>query len=98
MANAKRQARTAEEREAFAIDAAYSLAEKQLANGTASATVITHFLKLATEREKRELERLKNENLLLQTRNEQIKTQTNLGKVYEEALQAMKRYSGQVDE
>lgn len=77
---------------------AYTLAEKQLENGSASATVITHFLKLATEREKRELERLKKENLLLEVKHEQIKAQTNMAESYQKALEAMRRYSGNFDE
>lgn len=75
MAERRRPPRTAEEREEI-TGLAYTLAEKQLQNGTASATVITHFLKLATEREKREMERLKKENLLRgQARSDQSANQ-----------------------
>ena len=98
MAERRRSPRTAEEREEMAIGLAYTLAEKQLQNGTASATVITHFLKLATEREKREMERLKKENLLLEVKHDQIKAQTNMAESYQKVLEAMRRYSGNYDE
>ena len=39
-------------REKQVIDLAYDLAERQLMEGTASSAVITHFLKLGTEKAK----------------------------------------------
>ena len=45
-------AKTPEARENQLVSLAVDLAERQLLDGTASAQVITHYLKLATEREK----------------------------------------------
>ena len=41
----------ADNREQQVIKAAYDLAEKQLMEGTASSSVIVHFLKLGTKKE-----------------------------------------------
>ena len=73
---------------AYAMD----LAEEQLRNGTASSQVITHFLKLGTENAKLELERLRNENALIQAKADQIKSAKENKELYAEALKAMSRY------
>lgn len=75
---------------ALAVD----LAEKQLRDGTASAQVITHFLKLGTAREQLEREKLRAENKLLEQRTDQIAASTRMEAVYTEALRAMRAYSG----
>ena len=49
-------------REKQLISLAIDLAEQQLKDGTASSQVITHFLKMGSEREKLERERLEEEN------------------------------------
>jgi sensor histidine kinase YesM len=87
-------ARTVEGRENQLIAAAYDLAEKQIANGSATAQVITHFLKLGTAREKLEQERLKQENQLTAARIDNLSSQANTEKLYNDALNAMRSYSG----
>lgn len=91
-------ATTSEGRENQLIAKAVDLAEEQLERGVASAQVITHFLKLATTREKLEQERLKRENLLLDAKVESLESQKNVEKLYDEALRAMRSYQGQTDE
>ena len=88
------KAATPEGRERQLTALAVDLAEKQLSEGTASAQVITHFLKLATAREERELEKLTLENELLKARTEQIASQARVEELYVNALNAMKSYSG----
>jgi hypothetical protein len=90
-------ATTPEAREKQLIAAAYDLAEKQIREGTASAQVVTHFLKLGTTREKLEQERLGNENALLQAKVGQIASAEDTKILYEEALKAMRTYSGNGD-
>lgn len=90
-----RPALTPESRENQMISLATSLAEKQLMEGTASSQVITHYLKLATTREQLEKEKLIEENKLLQAKTEAIKSAENVEKLYAEALNAMRSYSGQ---
>ena len=90
-----RPALSAEARENQLIDLAYSAAEKQLMDGTASSQVITHFLKLATEKSKLELEKLRNENELTRAKTESIQSDKKVEQMYEEAIRAMRTYAGQ---
>lgn len=94
----RRPAITAEGRENQLISLAADLAERQLTNGTASSQVITHFLKLASTREKLEQERLQRENLLLSAKVDQIASAKRIEELYETALNAMRQYSGHQDE
>lgn len=91
-------ATTDEGREKQLISLAADLAEKQLREGTASAQIIAHFLKLASTREKLEQERLHRENLLLSAKVEQIASGKKIEELYEQALKAMKTYAGKTDE
>lgn len=93
----RRPATTVEGRENQLISLATDLAEKQLVDGSASAQVITHFLKLASTREQLEQERLQRENLLLSAKVDQIASQQRIEELYSEALSAMKQYSGEMD-
>ena len=79
-------------REARMIAYAMDLAEEQLRNGTASSQVITHFLKLGTQNAHLELEKLRNENLLIQAKAEEISSKKENKALYAEALKAMSRY------
>ena len=76
---------------------AVDLAEKQLLEGTASSQVITHYLKLGSSRDRLEREKLQEENKLLRAKTEQIESMKNMEAKYIEAIEAMKRYSGNGD-
>lgn len=88
-------ATTPEGREMQLAAAAYDLAEKQLLEGTASAQVITHFLKFGSARNRLEEQRIRNENLLLEARVTQIAASSQNSELYEQAIQAMKVYTGE---
>lgn len=87
-------ARTPEGRESQLISMAEDLAERQLAEGTASSQVIVHFLKLATKRERLEQEMLEKRNELIQAKTESLQAAKRIEELYENALKAMKEYSG----
>lgn len=92
-------ATTAEARERQLTAMANDLAERQIRQGTASAAVITHFLKLGSTRERLERQRLENENELLRAKVDQLASAKNVEQLYAEALNAMRAYSGNpVDE
>lgn len=93
-----RPASTPEGRENQMISLAVDLAERQLREGTASAQVITHFLKLATTREQLEKEKLERENELLRAKTEALESAKRVEELYANALSAMKTYSGQSDD
>lgn len=87
-------AATPEARENQLISLAIDVAEEQLANGTASAQVITHYLKLGTTKERLEKEKLERENELLKAKAEMIQSQKDTERLYKEAIQAMQTYAG----
>lgn len=95
MARKIRRAATPEARENQLISLAVDLAEKQLVEGTASAQVITHYLKLATTRERLEKEKLEQENKLLRAKTEVLQSTKRMEELYQNALDAMCSYSGQ---
>jgi hypothetical protein len=76
------------------IALAVDLAEKQMLEGTASAQVISHFLKLGSSREKKEQERIDLENELSRAKTQAIKDQKKVEELYINALNAMRQYSG----
>ncbi len=90
----RRPATTDAGRESQLISLAADLAEKQLVEGTASAQVITHFLKLASTREKLEQEKIQKENLLLSAKVDQLASAKRIEELYETALNAMRTYAG----
>jgi hypothetical protein len=90
----RRRSTTPEGRERQVIAAAYDLAEEQIREGKASAMVITHFLKLGTERERLERERLEQENELTKAKIQNLRRQENIEELYGNAIAAMQLYSG----
>lgn len=87
-------AKTPEGRENQLISLAYDEAERRILNGTASSQLLTHFLKLGTPKEKLEREKLQKENELLTAKTDAINSSQEIKVLYEEAIDAMKRYSG----
>lgn len=87
-------AATPELREIQLQSLAYDLAEKQLRDGTASAQVITHFLKSDQERLKLEREQLKQDTLLKQARIDQIASSATHEALLREAMRAFTEYRG----
>jgi len=83
-----------EARENQLIAAAVDLAEKQLIEGTASPSVITHYLRLASGKERLEREKLERENELLRAKAEALEANRETKELYESAIEAMRNYSG----
>ena len=95
---ARPPALTPEGRENQLISLAIDLAEKQLSEGTASSQVITHYLKLGSTKEMLEKEKLRKENELLKAKTESLQSAKRVEELYKDALNAMRRYSGQAGE
>lgn len=93
-----RKAFDPEVRQQQLVSKAYDLAEKQLEEGTASAGVITHFLKMGTKRDELELAKLQKESELVNAKAEQIHQQQTSQELTQMAIDAIKRYSGSSDE
>lgn len=83
-----------EARENQIIAMAYDLAEKQIREGTASAQVLAHFLRLGSTKDRLERDVLSEKKKLMSAKTESIESQKNADQMYKEALRAMKRYSG----
>lgn len=90
-----RPALTPESREDQLVALAINLAEKQLLEGTASAQVISHFLKIGSTKERIEKEILEEQKDLIKAKTEALKSEKRVEELYMEALNAMRRYSGQ---
>lgn len=87
-------AKTPEARESQLIALAINLAEKQLREGTASAQVITHYLKLGSTRERVEKEILEKQKELLDAKTETLQSQKHTEEFYRKVLDAMRIYGG----
>lgn len=77
---------------------AVDLAEEQILSGRVSAQVLTHYLKLGSEREKLERSRLREENKLLEAKVRSLESSARTEELYENALKAMRVYTGQSDD
>jgi len=89
-----RPALTEEAREKQIISLAYDLAEKQLRDGTASAQVITHYLKAGSERDRLERKLLVKKDELMEAQTQALKSSKHVEELYANALDAMRAYSG----
>lgn len=92
-----RPALTPEAREQQMISLTMDLVEERLRNGTASSQETTHFLKLASIKEQVALERERQEIELIKAKRESLAATQRNETIYKEALDAMKRYSGNQD-
>jgi hypothetical protein len=88
-----RPASSPEAREAQLVNLAVDLAEKQLRDGTASPSVIAHFLKVASSREAIEREMLKKQYEFLDAKAKSIGESKDAEKLAKAAIEAMKNYN-----
>lgn len=94
----RRPATTPEGRESQMIAKAERLAEQQLEDGSASAQVITHYLKLGSTREQLEQQRLAAEVELQKAKIESLASQGRIEELYTKAIAAMRIYGGHSSE
>lgn len=89
---------TLEAREREMVSLAVDLAEKQLREGTASAAVIQHYLKLGASDYPLRMERLQRQNDLYAAKKEAIERDAQNEQIAKDAVEAMMRYSGNYDQ
>lgn len=87
-------ARTPEGRESQMISLAMDLVEQRLRAGTASSQETTHFLKLGSVKERKEMLLLEQEIELKKAKTESIQSAKRVEELYINALNAMKTYTG----
>ena len=89
---------TPEARENEIINKAVALAEKRIDDGTASNTLLIHYLKLATTRSQLDNEALETKMRLEQAKIEAMESSKRTEELYDSVIEAMKRYSGNLNE
>lgn len=82
----------AKENELIAL--ATAAAERQIREGTASSQIIVHYLKLGTEKERLERQKLEEENKLLRAKTASIESSQRTEELFREAIAAMATYKG----
>lgn len=92
--NPSRRAMTPQSREHQLIAMAYDLAEKQLRDGTATSQVISHFLKLGSTSGRLEQDILTEQKKLIKAKTENLESVKKQEELYQNALEAMRKYSG----
>lgn len=91
----RRVATTPEARENQLVNLAVDLAERQLRDGTASAQVISHYLKAGSTREYLEQQRIAMDVQLMEAKKEQMASAARMEELYEQAIASMRTYQGQ---
>lgn len=89
---------TDEAREQQLISLALDLVEQRLRDGTASSQETVHFLKLGSSREKQERQLRDQDLKLAVAKTSAIEAEKDLKVLTEEAIRAMKEYTGQSEE
>lgn len=90
-----RPAITPEAREQQLINLATNAAEEMLLNGTAPPSIIVHYLKLGSTRERMEQARLSKEVELAQAKTEALQSAKRMEDMYKEAMTMLREYTGQ---
>lgn len=90
----RQPATTPEERELQLILAAQDLAERQIRDGTASAQVISHYLKLGSSRERLEQQLMAQQAQLVEAKIENLASAARVEELYGRAISAMREYAG----
>lgn len=89
-----RPALTPEARENQLISLAVDLAEQQLRDGTASAQVITHYLKLGATTAQLEKKNLEKDIELKEAKTKALESAERQEELYANAIRAMREYNG----
>jgi len=87
-------ATTIEARENQMVALATDVAERQMRDGTASAQVIVHYLKMGTVQAQAERERLKLETELVKAKTVNLQSQRATDIDYKKVMDALRKYSG----
>lgn len=89
---------TPEARENQLISLAMDLVEQRLRDGTASSAEVVQLLKRASAKERIEQEIMERQKELMEAKTEAIRSTKRSEELYEEAMRAMRKYSGQEED
>lgn len=90
-------ASTPEARENQIIAAAMDLAEERILDGSASNSLLIHYLKLGSTRERLEKDLIEKKIDHMAASTKAIQAAERMDEMYTKAVQAMRRYGGQSD-
>ena len=90
----KQRFKDEETRNDYLINLAYEQAAKQLEDGTASPTVLTHFLKQGTAQTQLQIEKVRKETALLEQKTSEIREKSSMKANQEEIMASIGKYSG----
>lgn len=90
----ERRALTPESREEQLIGLAMDNAEELLLSRNAPSQIITHYLKLGSMKERKEVERLSKEIELMQAKIDALEAGQKMEELYTQAIAAMQIYKG----
>lgn len=90
--------KTIEARERQLVALAVDQAERMLEEGKAPTAVLVHYLRLGASDYPLRKERLERQNELFKAKTTAIEKQDNLEEITKNAVDAMRRYSGNYDE
>ena len=83
-----------EMREGQMVSKAFDLVERRLEEGTASSQETVYFLKLGSQKYKKEIEKLEEENKHLRAKVKSLESGEHYNVLVEEAIKAMRTYTG----
>ncbi len=95
---ARREPKTQQGYENQLVSLAMQLTRQKLEDGTASSQLITQVLKMDSERERLEKEKIRLESELLQAKKKSYDSVDELKRLYADAMTAFKSYSGGSEE
>lgn len=84
---------TPESRENRLVSLAMDEAERQITAGTASPLIVAHFLRIGCQKAQLEQEKLRNETALIAAKKSAIEAEEKEEQRYQEAIEAIQRYS-----
>lgn len=93
-----RPAMTPEARENQLIALAIDRVEQRIIDGTASSQELIHYLKLGSEKNQLEMEKLRKENELLTAKTSALESTKNIEEMYIKVIAAMRSYNGADEE
>lgn len=91
----RKPALSPEARENQMIALAMDLAEQRLRDGTASSQEVTHFLKLASSKERLEKEIMEKQKALIEAKTNAYASSDEIKALYADAMAAFRSYNGQ---
>lgn len=93
----RKPAQSPEARENQMIALAMDLVEQRLRDGTASSQETTHFLKLASSKERLEKEIMEKQKALIEAKTNAYASSEEIKSLYADAMAAFRSYNGQSD-